>query len=382
MIEQDDIIYRRLQEHMHRMPVGFPQNESGLDIRILKNLFTVEEAQVALELGMLPETVDRIYPRIKDLGYSKQQAGDILDSMLMKGLLLGGDFYPKKKGKKQYSTAQWAIGVFEFQGGLIKKEIAPAIDEYFMRTFRNEFFKNNTPAQLRTIPIERSIRIENKTATYDNVRSLVKKADDTIVLNTCICRETKDKIGTPCKKSEIRETCIFLGPAARWAIETRHGRVTTKDEILSLLDMYEQVGFVIQTENSRDPQFICCCCGCCCDTLGMAKHYPRPTEIYSSNYYAVVDREKCGGTGECMSRCQMGAIVVRDGRAVVNTDRCIGCGLCTSTCRSGALALHGRKKKKVPPKTHDALYQQILIKKLGPVKAVGVVIKNKLGFKV
>jgi len=72
----DEILYRRLQEHINRMPVGFPKSETGADLRILKQLFTVEEAQVALELSMLPETIDRIYPRIKDMGYTKEQAED------------------------------------------------------------------------------------------------------------------------------------------------------------------------------------------------------------------------------------------------------------------------------------------------------------------
>jgi Na+-translocating ferredoxin:NAD+ oxidoreductase subunit B len=39
-------IYRDLQKHMDRMPVGYPATSSGVDIRILKQFFTPEEAEV------------------------------------------------------------------------------------------------------------------------------------------------------------------------------------------------------------------------------------------------------------------------------------------------------------------------------------------------
>jgi len=46
MVETIDV-YRKLQQHIDkRMPVGFPQSESGTDIKILKNLFTPEEASI------------------------------------------------------------------------------------------------------------------------------------------------------------------------------------------------------------------------------------------------------------------------------------------------------------------------------------------------
>ncbi len=42
-------VYRKLQEHLDNMPVGFPKSASGLDIKILKQRFTPEEAKIALE---------------------------------------------------------------------------------------------------------------------------------------------------------------------------------------------------------------------------------------------------------------------------------------------------------------------------------------------
>lgn len=380
--QNQEIIYRRLQEHMNRMPVGFPKNETGADLKILKHFFTPEEAQFALELSMLPETIDRIYPRIKHLGYTKDQAGEMLDSMLRKGLINGGERLPKKNGKKQYSIDQWVIGIYELNVNKLKKESLPDMITYSMNTFKNEFFKKDTPVQMRTIPIGRSIRRENVTATYDDVRSIITKAEGPIVINNCICREFMDKLGNPCKKSEERETCIALGRMAKHSIDMQTGRVVSKEKILSMLDRFEEIGFVLQPENNREPEFICCCCGCCCGVLFMAKQFPKPTEHFSSNYYAAVNTEKCNGNGTCMHRCQMGAVIVKDGKARINLDRCIGCGLCTATCQTGALELIKRDNALIPPKDHDDLYRMIRMKKNGRVKNAALMMKHILGFKI
>ena len=37
-------IYRKLQQHLDQLPIGYPPTESGNDIKILKFIFTPEEA--------------------------------------------------------------------------------------------------------------------------------------------------------------------------------------------------------------------------------------------------------------------------------------------------------------------------------------------------
>ena len=37
-------VYTRLREHLDRLPAGFPATESGVELRILKRLFTPDEA--------------------------------------------------------------------------------------------------------------------------------------------------------------------------------------------------------------------------------------------------------------------------------------------------------------------------------------------------
>ena len=67
-------VFKRLALHLDKLPSGYPSTDSGVELRILKNLFTPEEAEIAMGLGMLPEPVAAIAERMnKDEG----ELGDI-----------------------------------------------------------------------------------------------------------------------------------------------------------------------------------------------------------------------------------------------------------------------------------------------------------------
>ena len=57
-------MYRQLQKHLNTLPIGFPSTLSGVEIRILKYLFTSEEAQLTLNLTINFENVSQINERI------------------------------------------------------------------------------------------------------------------------------------------------------------------------------------------------------------------------------------------------------------------------------------------------------------------------------
>ena len=61
MEEKSLNIYRELQKHLDKMPIGFPATESGIELRVLKDLFTPEQAQLAIKLSFRPESLKKIY---------------------------------------------------------------------------------------------------------------------------------------------------------------------------------------------------------------------------------------------------------------------------------------------------------------------------------
>ena len=65
-------VYEKLRERLDMFPQGFPNSKSGVELEILENLFTTEEAQIALDLRPYPEPVSTIAERMgtdeKELG--------------------------------------------------------------------------------------------------------------------------------------------------------------------------------------------------------------------------------------------------------------------------------------------------------------------------
>ena len=124
-MDEINTIYRELQQHIDKsMPVGFPATKSGAELRILQHLFSPEDAKLALNLGPLPETLEEIHPRVKEIGMTIEELEEKLDSLVMKSIIMGGKLTAGDKGEKRYSLAQWAFGMYEFQVDRLTKEIA------------------------------------------------------------------------------------------------------------------------------------------------------------------------------------------------------------------------------------------------------------------
>ena len=99
--------------------------------------------------------------------------------------------------------------------------------------------------------------------------------------------------------------------------------------------------------------------------LTAVKKFPHPAELYATNYCAEVQAELCTGCETCVERCQLDARAMVDGVATVNLDRCIGCGNCVAICESNANQLREKEEESLPPKDTEALYMNIMSKKVG-----------------
>jgi NAD-dependent dihydropyrimidine dehydrogenase PreA subunit len=346
------------------MPVAFPESETGTDIKLLKHLFTAEEAKIALELSALPESLERIHKRLKKTGISIEELEKTLDKLTNKGAILGGKFYERKGSGKFYSKAQLAVGMYELQAGRLTKDIEKDFQDYMNEKFYKVFHSKKT-SQMRTIPVHKVVSIERYVDSYDNVKNIVQETNRPIAVIECVCRSGKDLLEEPCKHSEIRETCLLFEDIANFAIDSGAARTITKEETLSILEKAEDAGFVLQPENNQNPNFICCCCGCCCNVLTTVKRFPRPVEFYHSNYYSKIDSGSCDACGQCIEMCPMEALTINHDCSSVDLDRCIGCGVCVSTCPNDAIELKKKDRKYVPPKDQESMYKKILMERIG-----------------
>jgi ferredoxin len=330
-------IYEKLAKHLDNLPGGFPPTKSGVELRILRRLFTPEEAKLALKLTVLPEEADAIAPRA-DL--SPEETARRLEGMARKGLI----YRIESEGQPpRYMAIQYVIGIWEFHVNDLDAGLIRDMDEYMPTLLNFETWKK--APQLRTIPVEQSIPVQLEVMPYEKAEELVK-AQTKIAVAPCICRRERNMVGEGCDKP--LETCLILGRGADYYIRNGLGRLIDQKEALEILREADRAGLVLQPGNSQQAVNICCCCGCCCGVLRTIKRHPRPASIVSSAFVAAADASTCEGCGTCLERCQMEALELVDNKVVHNIDRCIGCGLCVSTCPSGSLVLVRRPESEQP----------------------------------
>lgn len=323
-------IYEKVREQLDQYSVGFPKTKSGLEIRMLEKIFTEEDAEMFLQLSMQLESPESIANRT---GHNIQKTSDLLEQMTNKGLI----FRLQRDDTVKYAAAPFVVGIYEFQLKRIDKEFAQMFEDYLQEAFGKTVVEARQTTLFRTIPIHQSIEVQHAIATYDDSREILKK-QKLIVLANCICRVQQHLIDQHCEKP--LEVCFLFGSAGQHYIDLNMGREVSLQEALEVLDKCNKAGLVTQPANVINPGGMCNCCGDCCPLLRMIKHYPRPAEMVTSNYYAVVNPEECTACETCIDRCQVDAISMGDEDiAEINLDRCIGCGLCITTCDSSALQL-------------------------------------------
>jgi len=353
-VSEDVDVYRELQKHLDKMPIGFPATESGVELRILRYLFTAEEARIATKLSWEYEPVEKIHSRFGEGEISVDKLEEKLEGMTRKGAI----HYKLERGKKLYANAPLAIGMYEYQVKRLTKEFQEAMDQYIQEAFALEFLRTGI-LQLRVIPIEKSLTPQSYVATYDDLRKIIENMEGPFCVAECICRKAAEMKGNPCSVTSERENCLTFGSAAQFYIDNGLGRSISKEEFIEILRRNEEAGLVLQPGNAQRPEFICSCCGCCCGILSNLKMFPNPAELIHSNYYAQVNPELCTGCETCLERCQMDALKIVDGVSTVDLKRCIGCGNCVPTCPSEAVTLQRKEEEFVPPKTLEDLYRKI-----------------------
>jgi Na+-translocating ferredoxin:NAD+ oxidoreductase subunit B len=324
----EDDAYRRLAQHLDRLPGGFPPTEDGVELRILQRLFTPDEARLAVHCTLIPETAAVIARRA---GISMEEASRRLEAMAQRGLL----FNIRIEGRPTlYMAAQYVIGIWEYHVKDLDPDLIRDMNAYIPRLMDPEVWKKSP--QLRTVPVGRSIPASASVLPYERAEELVR-ARKRFLVAPCICRTEHRMMGEGCDRPV--ETCLVFDLGADFYERNGLGRRIDLDEALDILKQADRAGLVLQPSNARKVINICCCCGCCCQVLKTLKRYPAPATLVSSPFIAALDPETCKGCGVCVDRCQMDALEMNEDKVCLDPKRCIGCGLCVSTCPTGSLTL-------------------------------------------
>ena len=346
-----DEVYRRLQQKLDTHPVGFPGATDDSDIKLLKHIFTPEQAEIVSRLDWRFQTVEEILPQVSDLVGSTEE----LSAKLHEILTNGGILFRLDNGGS-WAIAPLVIGMYEFQVDRLTKGFLADMEAYG-KSQKRSTPPPPRPGQLRVIPIQKSITPELNVAVYEEIVALVDEAGESIALLECICRKARRLGGHECERTERLESCMAFLDFAEHTIEQGTARRITRDEALEALETSQREGLVLMPSNSKEPQFVCSCCSDCCGVLWGLKHSKRPADAAESNYRASVVAETCTACGSCEEMCPMEAIATDAGTAVVDENRCIGCGVCVLQCETDSISLVRKPEVRTPPDTFDDLYK-------------------------
>jgi Na+-translocating ferredoxin:NAD+ oxidoreductase RNF subunit RnfB len=332
-------VYTRLAKKLDELPNGYPATESGVEMKILKKIFAPEEAEMALQMRPMPETVEAVAER---LGKSIDEMQAILDDMTEKGQI--GSF--KMFGQQMYMLFPFVIGMYEFQLNRMDKELAEMFEEYAPLLVKT--VGSYEPAVVRVVPVSTEVKQDLHVHRFEDMRRMIDEAKS-FQLNECICRKEQALEGNPCKHT--LEACLSFSNEENAFDRYPAGKIITKEQAIKVMENSEEEGLVHCTYNVEEGQvFVCNCCPCCCGILRGVRDFNAPHLLAKSYFVAEIDQDSCAACGVCADeRCPMNAIVEEDGAYSVLPERCIGCGACVPSCPTESIKLQRK-----PESQHDA----------------------------
>jgi ferredoxin len=337
----DPTPYQRLAARLDSLPNGFPPAEDGSHLRLLACLFTSEEAALAADLPLHPETPAAIAAR---LGTDSGPLRGCLKEMARKGLIAAG----RADGGLGYSLMPFVVGFYEMQNGRIDAELARRFEEYFHAAFHKALALQ--PPVHRVVPVRESVKADLAVAPYESALGILSRASAWGVTD-CICRKQTALVGRPCPHPV--EVCMVMSTVPG-AYHGRDGvRELNREEAMDVLRRAAEAGLVHSVANTKEGQgYICNCCICSCAVLrGMAEG-GMASVISRSGFVCRVDETSCDGCGLCETRCAFKAITV-EGMARVEAIRCAGCGVCAVACPNHALTLSRRPEAEITAPLRD-----------------------------
>jgi electron transport complex protein RnfB len=335
-------VYRKLAQRLDAIPNGFPSTESGVELRLLAKIFTPEEAALASVMRLTCEPPGDIAVRA---GAEPDAVSRTLKEMVRKGLIRA----QKDPGQLTFGLMPFAVGIYEEQLPRMDAELAALFEQYYQETRAG--ITHDMPSLHRVIPVQKAIPFDVDIFPYEHAFELLDRARSWGVRD-CICRIQQRLIGKGCEHPV--ENCLTFAPVEGVFDRSQTTRPISKEEALRILDEAEEAGLVHSAANYRDQAFyICNCCTCCCGVMRGVAEFGIPTAIARSDFHAVVDDELCAGCGDCVERCQFGALSIPDDVCTVDYAHCVGCGLCATACSTGALRLERRPQGEVPPPPAD-----------------------------
>ncbi|MBP3891286.1 MAG: FAD-dependent oxidoreductase [Solobacterium sp.] len=221
---------------------------------------------------------------------------------------------PEKR--RQYFIPKWVVGSGEYMmmtSWLLEKH--PEIATFFNYASSVPVGKvarfvppGGGGLGMHVIPVEKAIEHESKSVSVEHLSHWLKKYDKYCV-DVCSCRRQQAMRGEGVGDIE-GYMCLAVGDMAEYVVEThKDAKYITYEEVMDILKISEEKGFVHQITNLDGEDKIVGICNCsagACNAIRTSQLFNTPN-MSASAYRAHVDREKCVACGKCVEVCPVGA---------------------------------------------------------------------------
>ena len=354
--------YEKLARTLNRIPNGFAKAKDGSHLKVLKWIFSPEEAELASKMKVTGETVEKLSKRLR---IPIKELSKKLKIMKSKGQI----HIRYSKGKKKYGILPFVVGIYEDQLFRMDKEFAKLTEDYFQETKGQELFSHQ-PALHKVVPVNRVIKYDLEIHPKDEAEMMARNAKSWGV-RECICRKQQELLDSGCNYPN--SVCLSFSSRENAYVDSKNTKPITLEESLQVLREAEEAGLIHSSMNIEGGfKYICNCCTCCCGVLRGATEWNQPAAFVKSNYIISIEEDLCVGCGKCVDRCQFDALEVVNGKCIKN-DRCVGCGVCAIVCPKEAMALISRKGKdriKIPKGLLRWMLKRSFNRRVNPFKII------------
>lgn len=280
----------------------------------LSALCTDEMAEIALKMGKRkPRTLEDM---VKITGKDKTYLEDMLQKLAVNGVIEYN--WENPRNEKQYVLPMFVPGSAEFAN--MNEDILrehPEMGRFFERMSRVPLEKithmvppGGAGIGMHVIPVEKAIQMENQSVSVEHISHWLDKYEGKYAASPCSCRRSRKTFDEGCA-DDPEGWCIAVGDMADYVVETnKGGRYITREEVMDILKVAEENGFVHQITNIDGENKIFAICNCnvnVCYALRTSQLFNTPN-MFRSAYVAHVKTENCVACGRCVEYCPAGAV--------------------------------------------------------------------------
>ncbi|MBA7643788.1 hypothetical protein ES703_51521 [subsurface metagenome] len=144
-------VYAQLARALDRLPGGFPQTESRVELQILRKIFSPKEALVASNMTGTSEAVDVIAERAS---LPIEEIEERLKGILGRGIIWGSE----REGIRKFRLAPFIVGIYESQWDVMDHELFHLFERYWNEGGAVGIMRYE-PALHRVVPAQRALRL-------------------------------------------------------------------------------------------------------------------------------------------------------------------------------------------------------------------------------